>query len=123
MTTTPKTSVAPDLPVADWINPKEMASDPYPTYARLREESPVAWVPAIDKIVFSSYEACTYVENHPEIFSSHVQGAAMVRALGGRPLIRKDDPDHAAERKPMNRPLRPKNIMESWNAMFVVNSE
>lgn len=122
MTTTPNTSVARDLPVADWVDPAEMTSDPYPTYERLRKESPVAWVPAINKVVFSSYAGCTYVENHPEIFSSDVNAAAMVKALGGRPLIRKDDPEHAAERKPMNRPLRPKNIMESWNSMFEANA-
>src|SRR5699024_6507552 len=64
-----------------------------------------------------------YVENNPRVFSSHVQGAAMVKALGGRPLIRKDDPEHARQRKPMNRPLRPKNIMASWNSMFASNAD
>lgn len=122
MTTMQEAALAHNIPVAGWTDPQAMAVDPYPTYARLRKEAPVAWIPAINKLVFSTYEGCTYVENNPEIFSSFVQGAAMVRALGGRPLIRKDDPEHAAERKPMNRPLRPKNIMASWNAMFEANA-
>ncbi|MGO1184100.1 MAG: cytochrome P450 [Micrococcaceae bacterium] len=111
-----------DLPVADWLDPSKMSLDPFPAYERLRSESPVAWVPAISKVVLSTYAGCSYVEEHPEIFSSHVEGAAMVKALNGRPLIRKDDPAHANERRPMNKPLRPKNIMESWTDMFTENT-
>ncbi|MGM7666787.1 cytochrome P450 [Microbacterium sp. A93] len=109
-------------PVVD-LDPSVLAADPYPVYRALRRTAPVVWAPAINKILFTTFDACTYVENHPEIFSSHVEGAAMVKALGGRPLIRKDDPDHAAERQAMNRPLRPRNIKESWNALFERNAE
>ncbi|MEV4902122.1 cytochrome P450 [Citricoccus sp. NPDC055426] len=110
------------LPVVD-LDTSALADDPYSTYRHLRETAPVVWAPAINKILFTTFEACAYVENHPEIFSSHVEGAAMVKALGGRPLIRKDDPDHATERQSMNRPLRPRNIQGAWNALFEQNAE
>ncbi|WFP17097.1 cytochrome P450 [Citricoccus muralis] len=122
MSTVHEDAAVADLPVADWLNPAEMARDPFPTYRKLRSESPVFWAPAINKVIFSTYAGCGYVEDHPEIFSSHVEGAAMVKAMGGRPLIRKDDPHHATERRPMNRPLRPKNIMEAWSDMFAENT-
>lgn len=121
MTVTDQTTVRTGLPVVD-LDPLAMSIDPYPTYRRLRETAPVVWAPAINKVLFTTFAACTYVENHQELFGSHVQGAAMVKAMGGRPLIRKDDPDHAAERTAMNRPLRPKNIMESWTSLFEANT-
>ncbi|YCH08996.1 hypothetical protein ACTAQJ_05305 [Arthrobacter sp. alpha11c] len=41
---------AADYPVADWVDVAALATDPYPTYARLRAESPVAWVPQLNKL-------------------------------------------------------------------------
>lgn len=111
-----------EVPVADWIDPAALARDPYPAYRRLRAEAPVAWSPAIKKILISNYGGCSFAESHPELFSSNVSGAAMVRALGSRPLIRKDDPEHAAERAAMNKTLRPKQIMEVWAGKFEANA-
>ena len=116
------TATAQTLPEAPWLDPAELARDPYPSYARLREESPVAWSPAVKKVLISSYEGCSFGERHPEIFSSDVSGGTMVRAMGGQPMIRKDDPEHAAERAPMNRTLRPKQIMEIWAGKFEANA-
>lgn len=111
-----------EVPIVDWIDPVTLANDPYPTYRRLREEAPVAWCPAVKKILVSSYGGCSFAEQHPELFSSNVSGAAMVRALGGRPLIRKDDPEHAAERGAMNKTLRPKQVTEIWAGKFEENA-
>ena len=46
---------AADYAVADWVDVAELASDPYPTYARLRAESPVAWVPQLNKFLVTNY--------------------------------------------------------------------
>lgn len=116
-------ALAPTVPTVDWLDPVALARDPYLSYQRLREETPVAWSPAVQKVLISTYAGCTFGEQHPEVFSSNVSGAAMVRALGGRPLIRKDDPEHAAERAPMNRTLRPKQIMEVWSDRFEANAQ
>ncbi|WP_318241742.1 cytochrome P450 [Arthrobacter pullicola] len=74
------------------------------------------------KVLISTFEGCSFGERHPEIFSSNVSGGTMAKALGGRPLIRKDDPEHASERAPMNRTLRPKQIMEIWADKFEINA-
>jgi cytochrome P450 len=110
-------------PVADWVDPAMMMSDPYPTYERLRQESPVAWVPAIKKFLVTNYAECHEVEMDQEIFSANVSGAAMNRALGAQPMLRKDDPDHAADRAPINPVLRPKNIKEAWAPVFERNAQ
>ncbi|WP_262107427.1 cytochrome P450 [Arthrobacter sp. Marseille-P9274] len=116
-------SVTSTVPTVDWLDPAALDRDPYPSYKRLREEAPVAWWPAVQKVLISSSTGCTFAENHPEVFSSNVAQAAMVRALGGRPLIRKDDPEHASERASMNKTLRPKQIMEIWTERFRANAE
>ncbi|MCP1415748.1 cytochrome P450 [Paenarthrobacter sp. A20] len=114
---------AGEMPVANWINVAELREDPYPTYARLRNESPVAWVPAIKKVLIASFAGCLFAEQHPEIFSNNVSGAHMTRAFGGQPMIRQDGADHSAERNVINQTLRPKKIKEVWEARFIANTQ
>lgn len=111
-----------DLPTVDWIDPAELRSDPYPIYARLRSEAPVAWAPSVRKVLITDFAGCVFGEQHPEIFSSHVTKAHMIRAIGSRPMIRKDDPEHARERNAVNPTLRPKKIKELWGAIFTANT-
>lgn len=110
-------------PVAEWVDVAALASDPYPTYARLRLESPVAWVPQLNKFLVTSYSGCHTVEKDQETFSANVSGATMTRAIGARPMLRKDDPEHAVDRAPVNPVLRPKNIQEVWGPVFERNAE
>ena len=112
-----------DYPVADWLDMSSLAADPYPTYARLREESPVAWVPQLNKFLVTNYAGCHAVEQDQDIFSGNVSGATMTRAIGAQPMLRKDDPEHAADRAPVNPVLRPKSIKEVWGPVFERNAE
>lgn len=112
-----------EIPVADWVDVSQLRIDPYPIYARLREESPVAWVPAIKKVLIASQSGCLFGEQHPEIFSNEVSGAHMTRTFGGKPMIRKDGAEHAAERSVINPTLRPKTITRVWEERFRTNTE
>lgn len=114
---------AADYPVADWVDVAALATNPYPTYARLRAESPVAWVPQLNKFLVTSYAGCHTVEQDQELFSANVSGATMTRAIGAQPMLRKDDPEHAADRAPVNPVLRPKSIKEVWGPVFERNAE
>ena len=114
---------AADYAVADWVDVAELASDPYPTYARLRAESPVAWVPQLNKFLVTNYAGCHTVEQDQEIFSANVSGATMTRAIGAQPMLRKDDPEHSVDRAPVNPVLRPKSIKEVWGPVFERNAE
>ena len=110
-------------PVADWVDPSGSISDPYPTYAsacarRLRWPG----FRRCNKFLVTSYAGCHAVELDQEIFSANVSGATMNRALGAQPMLRKDDPDHAADRAAINPVLRPKNIKEAWAPVFERNA-
>ena len=120
---TPVSTDAAGAPVADWVEVAALATDPYPTYARLRAESPVAWVPQLNKFLVTTYAGCHTVEQDQEIFSANVSGATMTRAIGAQPMLRKDDPEHSLDRAPVNPVLRPKSIKEIWGPVFERNAE
>lgn len=116
-------AVPQPIPTAEWVTIEALLEDSDAVYARLLRENPVAWVPAMQKVLFSTAAACVAAEQNPEVFSSEVGGAHMIRALGARPLIRKDGAKHAAERKAMNPSLRPKSMTEHWTEIFTDNAE
>ncbi|MCW4466927.1 cytochrome P450 [Glutamicibacter sp. MNS18] len=111
------------VPVADWVTIEQLQRDSNAVYTRLLRESPVAWVPVMGRIMISPAAACIAAEQNPEVFSSEVGGAHMVRALGQRPMIRKDGQAHAQERKVINPALRPKSMLEHWGEVFRKNAK
>lgn len=109
-------------PVADWLDPAAMSADPYPTYDRLRELGPVVYAPALGRYLVTTHEAVSSAEHEPEIFSSQSNtNLTMLRALGARPMLRKDDPEHAEERAAMNPSLRPRVVATQWSPNFAAN--
>jgi cytochrome P450 len=107
-------------PVADWFTVAELHQDPFPIYARLREESPVAWVPAMNRYVVTSFEECLRIEHEAETFSANEEGSLMKRSMG-HSMLRKDDPEHAIQRASYGSTLRPKTVMNVWQAIFAAN--
>lgn len=113
------------IPTADWVDPVAMVTDPYPTYRRLLDESPVAWVPALNQYLVTSHQACRAIDADQETFSADITTGAtaqMARAVGAPPMVNKDDPDHASERQPVNRTLRPSSMRAHWAPIFERNA-
>jgi cytochrome P450 len=110
---------------ADWVDPVTMLHDPHETYDRLRDQGPVVWVPALNRYLATTFESCRAIEADQQTYSAGVtgSGATMARALGATPMLRKDDPQHATERAPINPVLRPKNIRQSVVGSFQRNAE
>jgi cytochrome P450 len=122
MTTNTAMPLVGEVAAADWIDPAELVLDPYPTYERLRRESPVAWVPSLNRVLVSTYELCQFGGQNPHLFSNDVRGALMVKAFQGKPMLRLDDPDHARHRGAINPTLRPRKISEVWAPKFEANA-
>ncbi|MGO1543459.1 MAG: cytochrome P450 [Gulosibacter sp.] len=106
-------------PEVDWVDPKTLVVDPYPTYARLREEAPVAFVPSLGRYFVTRFQDCFDVEMDHETFSSHEdeKRSTMIRAMG-RPMLRLDDPQHKVERNAIAPALRPMAIKKHWMPIF-----
>lgn len=111
-------------PAVEWVDLASLTADPYPTYERLRREAPVAYVPHLDRYFISTFRDCFDAEMDQQTFSSHEDAtrSTMYRSMG-RPLIRKDDPEHKLERNAMSAPLRPVAVKKQWRAMFEQNAE
>src|SRR6478736_7915949 len=109
---------------------------PYPHYDAVREEEPVRYVPSIECWLVTRYADIVQVSRDPLTFSSimptgpvlarqqreAVEGlladdpelaARMVRMRGGtRVLLSADPPDHARQRKLVNRAFTPPKVKE-----------
>src|SRR3954447_26785597 len=122
---TSTTGSARQAPTAEWVDPTEMNADPYESYDRLRMAAPVVWVPQMNRYLATGFEACRLIEADQATFSAGGErsSATMARALGGVPMLRKDDPEHAAERQPINSPMRPRQIRDAWVPLFEANAK
>jgi cytochrome P450 len=107
---------------ADEINLAELYADPYPIYARLRAESPVAFVPAANRYLVTRYEDIVFLERNPEIFKANEDGSLVTRIMG-HTLLRKDGAEHKRERSAAEPPLRPRSVAANWLPAFQRNAD
>ena len=84
---------------AESITVEDLERDPYPIYEQLREESPVAFVPAINSWLATRWEDVQIVSNKPEIFSAEDDNAPVVRHFGSPAIIHTDGAVHKELRK------------------------
>src|SRR5699024_4254 len=86
---------------------------------RLRKLGPVVSAPSVGRVFITNHAAVSEAEHTPEVFSSYSEtNLTMVRALGTRPMLRKDDPEHATERSAINPTLRPRAVKSLWSPKF-----
>jgi cytochrome P450 len=107
-------------PVADWVSIPDLYRDPFPIYERLRAEGGVHWVPQVNRYLVTSYEAVHETELDQETFSANEKDSLMIRAMG-HSMLRRDDPEHYAERKAWQPVLRPSAVKRTWTALFERN--
>ncbi|GGC84907.1 hypothetical protein GCM10011512_09700 [Tersicoccus solisilvae] len=111
-----------DASVADWVSIPELYADPFPTFERLRAEGGVHWVPAVNRYLVTSYAAVHDTELDQQTFSANEKGSLMIRAMG-HSMLRKDDPEHAVERRAWQPVLRPSVVKKAWLPIFERNAE
>lgn len=113
---------------------------PYPIFATLREQAPVAWFDELDSFVVSRYDLIQEVQRQPDVFSNrYATGPAMERALAdvmaeiagdGKPapemtpiLLLADPPEHGRQRALVNRAFSPAAIRRIEPDMRVLADE
>ncbi|WP_372698825.1 cytochrome P450 [Arthrobacter sp. JSM 101049] len=111
-----------EAPVADWVTIEDLHRDPFPIYRRLREEASVHWVPAVNRFMVVSYEACHTIEQDEATFSADERESLMKRAMG-HSMLRKDNPEHQVDRDSYGSTLRPGTIKKHWTGIFEANHE
>ncbi|XPP27110.1 MAG: cytochrome P450 [Leucobacter sp.] len=93
----------------------EVAQDPYPFYAELRQQGPVVWLEQMNYYAVVSDQAVREALDQPLIFSSAkgiTQNSFLNEITGGRSTIATDPPQHQIVRSILGRPLRPRKLKE-----------
>lgn len=88
----------------------DLERDPYPTYAALRDEAPVAYVPCLDAWMVTRWTDVDAACADPVAFPAHVDHSPTDRALGGVSMMTTDGEPAKLRRRPFDPTLRPRTV-------------
>jgi cytochrome P450 len=96
--------------------------DPYPTLARLRAQTPIAYVPQLGGTLFTRRDDISVCEKRIDVFSSH-QPEGLMNKLMGHNMMRKDGEAHLSERKVIFPSVSPKTVKAHWTGEFQAHAD
>jgi cytochrome P450 len=97
---------------AEQITVEELEEDPYPIYERLRAEEPVAWVPAVEMWLATTWDAALRVASEPELFAADMPGSPIDRSFGSPTILTCDGEPHKELRRSIDPKYRPHEVEE-----------
>ncbi|WP_370205981.1 cytochrome P450 [Pararhodobacter marinus] len=106
-----------ELPVIDDVALGAMFDDPYPTYARLRREAPVAWLKPANIALITTFDDIIAIEKDDTTFPANDPRSLMFRSMG-HTLMRRDGEDHMTERRALVKTFSPPMIKSHWAPKF-----
>lgn len=95
-----------------------LEDDPYPIYARLRDQSPVAWVPAVGMWLATGWEEVIAVASEPERFAADMPGSPIDRSFGSPTILTCDGEQHRELRRAVDPKLRPAQVDTYINGLI-----
>src|SRR5256714_1017298 len=104
------------------IDREEFWRDPYPDFARMRAEAPIAFVPQLGSTLFTRRDDIFVCEKRIDVFSSH-QPAGLMNRLMGHNMMRKDGDAHMAERAIYFPAVSPKAMRAHWRDEFQAHAD
>ena len=93
------------------VSLEELAGDPHPVLARLRERAPVCWVPALGAWLVTGYSAAVEVLLDPAVFTVDDPRFTTARVTGPS-MLSLDGQSHARHRGPFTHAFRPAELSE-----------
>src|SRR5256714_3922834 len=97
-------------------------ADPYPDFARMRKQAPIAFVPQLGSTVFTRRDDIFTQEKRIDVFSSH-QPAGLMNRLMGHNMMRKDGDAHMRERAAMFPSVSPRTVRDTWIRQFQAHAD
>ena len=102
-----------DFPLGAAVTLEQLEQDPHPVLARLREQEPVSWLPALDGWLVTRHDlaltvmrdSLTYTVDDPRFSTRKVVGPSMLSL---------DGDVHAVHRAPFAPPFRPLAVRERF---------
>lgn len=105
------------MTVGDEVTLEELERDPYPIYARLRDEEPVSWVPAVQLWLVTRYEDVRTVDLSPERFTAATDPSTLNRTMGVN-MLGSEGPDQQRIRRVVEPPFRPRDVDDRTRGMI-----
>jgi cytochrome P450 len=95
---------------ADSVTVVALEEDPYPIYARLRQEAPACFIPAVGLWFVTRYQDVELVGAHPELFSAELDDSPVDRTFGSPTIITVDGELHRELRRALDSKYRPRQV-------------
>ena len=99
------------------IGLEDLERDPYPIYARLRDEEPVSWVTAVQLWLVTRYEDVRTVDLSPSVFTAATEPSTLNRTMGVN-MLGSEGPDQERVRLVVEPPFRPRDVEERTKGMI-----
>ena len=98
------------MPFTDRITVQDLEDDPYPLYARMRREAPVAFVPAVNIWLVTRWADVEQVAKSPDLFTAEVKSSPVERTFGKPTILTTDGPVHKELRAGIDPKYKPKAV-------------
>ncbi len=105
------------MSVGETITLEGLERDPYPIYARLRDEEPVSWVPAVQLWLVTRYDDVRDVDLTPEVFTAATEPSTLNRTMGVN-MLGSEGPEQQRIRRIVEPPFRPRDVEERTHGMI-----
>jgi hypothetical protein len=105
------------LTVGESITLEELERDPCPIYARLRDEEPVSWVPAVQLWLVTRHDDVRTIDMTPDLFTAETDPSTLNRTMG-KNMLGSEGPDQQRIRRITEIPFRPRDVEERTQGMI-----
>ena len=92
------------------VTVEELDRDPYPVYARLRDEAPVCFVPAVGLWFVTRWADVEEAATRPDLFAARVDPSPHERTMGGESNLLLDGEPQKRLRAMLEPSLRPRVV-------------
>jgi hypothetical protein len=103
--------------LGEGVSLEDLERDPYPIYARLRDDEPVSWVPAIQLWLVTRYDDVRHVDLTPKVFTAQTDPSTLNRTMGTN-MLGSEGPDQQRIRRIVEPPFRPRDVEERTRGMI-----
>jgi cytochrome P450 len=103
--------------IGDTITLEALERDPYPIYARLRDEEPVSWVPAVQLWLVTRHDDVRALDLDPATFTAATDPSTLNRTMGVN-MLGSEGPHQRWVRAVVEPPFRPRDVEERTQGMI-----
>jgi cytochrome P450 len=105
------------MTIGETITVEALERDPYPIYARLRDEEPVSFAPAVGLWLVTRHGDVKRVATEPETFTAATDPSTLNRTMGEN-MLGMEGPEQRWIRAITEAPFRPRDVEERTKGMI-----